>query len=847
MDDNKIADIKRIDIREVVSRLGGLGLDRNLQGNCPTGHESKGGQCFSINTKGNYFLCFHCGKGGDVIDLVKLAENKTFREAIDWFRDNFNINNGEGHKVVEANPKAKELLQELYGKDILYELVFQMGKELLYTDEGKQALDYLIESRGYKLENLKQTDWIYFPTDKEIRDYLRSQRPEADKQISILGLQGAYGDRFRLAFPYKNRDGLITGYVKRMTEPKGIQIGTTKNVRWDSTVGLTKDDLFNLCNCRDSEHILIAEGYPDALYLPTLGFKNIVAIGQGAIGAKHVDGIKALGIEKVTICLDNDKAGIENTPKAVEKFKDSGIQVYVMNPTLMGDHKDPDEYVKANGIDAFRQLYELAEIVNIDTSSKSEYAIVSGNLEADLKPIKPFKLTDYGNAERLVYYHGDNLRYCHDLKKWFIWDGIRWNLDTTGDIIRLAKNVCRFIYKEAGNCDDSDDRKAIANHAKSTESDRRIHGMIELAQSEIEVSILQAQLDSDDYLFNVLNGTIDLETGELLEHKRENLITKLSPVNYDSDAKLDLWDDFLNTVTNGNEGIKAFLQQAVGYSLTGDTAEEYLFFVHGRSATGKSTFVESVKAVMGDYATTADFESFLKRKEVGGVRNDIASLAGARLVTSIEVDEGKALAEGLIKMLTGGDTVRARFLYHEGFDFLPKMKLWLCANHEPKVNHDDDAMWRRVLKVPFKHVIPIEDRDSQVKKTLRDVSIAGPAILAWAVKGCGLYAEKGKLCVPEDVTKATTEYRNSMDTMKPFIEERCIIKVGIKVAMQTLFNQYQGWCIDYGIEPETKSSFGNRLRDSYGITSDIGAQNVYIWKGIGLRAFTVPESGKETS
>jgi phage/plasmid-associated DNA primase len=150
-------------------------------------------------------------------------------------------------------------------------------------------------------------------------------------------------------------------------------------------------------------------------------------------------------------------------------------------------------------------------------------------------------------------------------------------------------------------------------------------------------------------------------------------------------------------------------------------------------------------------------------------------------------------------------------------------------------------MWRRVLKVPFRHVIPIEERDSQVKKTLRDVSIAGPAILAWAVKGCGLYAEKGKLCVPEDVTKATTEYRNSMNTMKPFIDEKCIIKVGLMVTKRMLFNQYEGWCIDSGIDSETKISFGKRLKETYEITDDSIADNVSIWKGIGLKAFTVPE------
>jgi len=264
------------------------------------------------------------------------------------------------------------------------------------------------------------------------------------------------------------------------------------------------------------------------------------------------------------------------------------------------------------------------------------------------------------------------------------------------------------------------------------------------------------------------------------------------------------------------------------HSLTGDTAEEVLFFVHGEASTGKSTFVEAIKAVMGDYAKTADFESFLKRKEVGAARNDIANLAGARLVTSIEVDEGKALAEGLIKIITGGDTVRARFLYHEGFDFLPKMKLWLCANHVPKVKHDDEAMWRRILKIPFNHVIPKEDRNPQVKKTLRDTSIAGPAILAWAIKGCGLYVEKGKLCVPEDITKATEDYRESMDTMKPFFDECCILGITKTVKVTELHQKYIEWS-GYHI---SRKEFGNKLEalNFKKVKQEVG----WVWLGIGI-------------
>ncbi len=189
-------------------------------------------------------------------------------------------------------------------------------------------------------------------------------------------------------------------------------------------------------------------------------------------------------------------------------------------------------------------------------------------------------------------------------------------------------------------------------------------------------------------------------------HRREDLITKVCPTRYEPGARSDLLDRFLDEATGGNRELRDFLQRAVGYSLTGDVSEEVLFFVHGPGRSGKSTFMEALKATLGDYAKSADFESFVQRRDAGAVRNDIAELAGRRFVVSIEVDEGKKLAEGLVKLITGGDTVRARFLYQEAFDFVPQFKLWLAANHAPKVKHDDSAMWRRILRIPFENIVP---------------------------------------------------------------------------------------------------------------------------------------------
>lgn len=452
------------------------------------------------------------------------------------------------------------------------------------------------------------------------------------------------------------------------------------------------------------------------------------------------------------------------------------------------------------------------------------------------RQVKFFNLTDMGNGERLAHHHGQDIRYCYPNSSWYIWDGSRWKVDKSGEIERLAKDTTRRIYIEAGHCQDDEQRQAIVKHARSSESRYRKLAMIDMARSEDEIPVLLDDLDADGWLLNCLNGTLDLRTGDLHPHRRQDMITKIVPVNYDPNATLDLWDRFLDTTTQGNEEFLGFLQRAVGYSLTGNTGEEVLFFIHGPTAAGKSTFVEAIKSVMGDYAVTADFEVFLQKyRDLGSPRNDVASLAGSRLVVSIEVQEGRRLAEGLVKMLTGGDTVRARFLYHESFEFSPEMKLWLCANHAPKVRADDSAIWRRILKLPFEHIVPEDERDPEVKATLKNPDIAGPAILAWAVQGCLRWQEYG-LEIPEIVKQATAAYRKEMDILEAFIEDCCIIQPGVSVSKKDLYNEYKQWCEESGEKAEGKINFGKRLTElRYDISDETGNRNVSMWGGIGIR------------
>lgn len=420
--------------------------------------------------------------------------------------------------------------------------------------------------------------------------------------------------------------------------------------------------------------------------------------------------------------------------------------------------------------------------------------------------------TDLGNAQRLVQMYGDVIRYCHAWKCWLVYDGKRWKRDATAWVIRAAKDIPQIVLTEAAHAEYKDLRETLAEWALKSEGATRIRAAVELAQSEQGVPVTPEQLDADPWLLNCSTGTIDLRTGRQRDHSAFDLITKLAPVDYDPTKIDDDWSRFVLESCRGDAELAKFLQRAAGYALTGDTREEKLFFVHGPPASGKSTFLEAIKATLGDYATTADFEAFLSQNNGGGPRNDIARLFGARFVVSIEVDEGKRLAEGLVKTLTGGDTVTARFLYCEAFEFKPQFKLFLAANHAPRVKDDDAAMWRRILRVPFDNAVPKEKRNPRLKAAFTNPHVGGPAILAWLVEGCRLWQEHG-LGVPAVVEEATEQYRADMDPLKDFFEECCEFGPDARVTRKALWERYERWVRGAGIRhPLSRKTFGMRVR-----------------------------------
>ncbi|MGG1254322.1 phage/plasmid primase, P4 family, partial [Brevibacillus agri] len=417
-------------------------------------------------------------------------------------------------------------------------------------------------------------------------------------------------------------------------------------------------------------------------------------------------------------------------------------------------------------------------------------------------------LTDWGNAERFCQQHNGIIRFNASNRKWMIWNGVTWREDDTEQIIQLAKETIRSIYNECDFTEDEQERVKISKFAFKSESESKIRAFLKLAQAEKDIPIIPAELDADPWKLNVLNGVIDLKTGKLTPHDSSYLMTKVAPVNYVPEAQCPNWSQFIHKIMDGNHELIDFIQRAIGYSLTGVTTEQVLFLLNGTGRNGKSTLLTTVQDLLGDYAQQTPSETLMSKNKTG-INNDIARLIGIRFVCASETDEGKRLDEPLIKQLTGGDKITARFLFREYFEFTPLFKLFLATNHLPNIRGSDEGIWRRVRLIPFQVRIPDNEIDTQLGMKLRNEL---PGILLWAIQGCLKWQAEG-LNPPLVVQEATDKYRSEMDIMANFVSERCDIGSNKETTIAVLYDNYRQWASEAGEYVLSQREFTKRLRE----------------------------------
>jgi len=494
-------------------------------------------------------------------------------------------------------------------------------------------------------------------------------------------------------------------------------------------------------------------------------------------------------------------------------------------------------------LESMRQAVKaVAEAERVQYANNTE-----NSQDANVKIEVGQELTDLGNSGRLISRHGQDLLYCYPWNFWLVWDGRRWLKDETGEIERRAAETIRDTLTEAikaqreaeaaGNENRSKGLKELISHALASQAKPRLQAMIHLAR--MQVPVLPADLDADPWLFNVQNGTLDLRTSKLRPHKRADKLTKLAPVEYDPAAKCPTFDRFILEIMDNRPELVSYLARVFGYALTGNISEQCFFLFYGRGANGKSTLLEAMRALLGDYASQAEFQTFLDRRADQGINNDIAALRGARLVTASEANAGRRLNESMIKQVTGGDPVTARFLYAEFFSYLPTFKLVLATNHKPRIRGVDHAIWRRVRLVPFDVQIPADRQDPTL---LDQLKAELPGILNWTLQGLADCRAHG-LNEPSPVNEATNQYRESSDELGPFLADCCVVHEQAQVSGGKLRQAYLEWCEANGQDAVGPKIFAALLEDR-GFKRNRTKQK-RLWQGIGLLAGNeeVPASG----
>ena len=425
--------------------------------------------------------------------------------------------------------------------------------------------------------------------------------------------------------------------------------------------------------------------------------------------------------------------------------------------------------------------------------------LTESNSDDQGQDLRPAEYADDALALRFTQRHADDLRYVSAWNSWLRWDGTRWRVDKTLEAFDLARRIARQASGELVGYDKTDKLATAVGSAKTVAAIERLARADRFHASDTDI------WDQDPWLLNTPGGTVNLRSGGLRSHHRDDAITKVTAVTPEGDCPQ--WCAFLDTVFRGDRELIAFVRRMLGYSLTGSIRDHALFFLHGTGGNGKGVLLNTWHRIMGEYSCIAGMETFVATK---GERHptDLAMLRGARVVIAQETEDGQRWAESRIKALTGGDPISARLMRQDFFTFEPVFKLMIAGNHRPSLRNVDEAVRRRFHLVPFEVTIPREQRDPNLPEKLR---AEWPGILAWAIEGCVEWQRIG-LAPPAAVLLATESYLAEEDAIGRFLDDRCDLdETGEVEEVQELFASWRDWCTTVGEYPGSTRQFSQKL------------------------------------
>lgn len=582
---------------------------------------------------------------------------------------------------------------------------------------------------------------------------------------------------------------------------------------------------------KEKSSLVIAEGYATAasIHMAT-GYEVAVAMDCGNLDTTAVACRKKWPAREILFGADNDVATINNPGKVSAELaaRKVGGRVILPEP-LDGKGTDWNDVHVALGLEAVAKAF-TNEVQN-DAPMPPDMDVPNGMMvlqdvppdiaegfepreRGDLLPEDITMLSDVSNAKLLLKLYGDDLKYCREWKDngWLIWDGKRWSENAGHKVTQMAIRSIEKLRSQRDTLSGVDERKELDRHVKSSMKVTGIRAMIALAHDFESVQVKAKDLNAKPWLLNTPSGTLDIKRRVLSRHKREDLLTRMIGTEFDKDAQCPQWLDFLDTIMGGDQEMVAYLRRAVGYCMTGNTDEQCMFVLYGAGRNGKSTFLQAVRELLGDYAKQASMDTFMYKYRGGSASDDLANLQGARMVVASESEENARLSESLIKQITGGGSITARRLYENLQEFIPEFKIWLDTNHKPVVKGTDLGIWRRIRLIPFTVTIPEEKIDPDMLQKLREEF---PGILTWAAQGAKEWQDHG-LGHPAAMEQATRDYRIEMDTIGRFISDCCLTGTTSEYNITTrrLYELYERWVEENGeFQKLSKRHLGLKLQE----------------------------------
>ena len=760
-------------IQEITQPSRNGGKNQYICPLCGSGTGSNHSGAFTFYPESDSFHCFACDANGDIFTLYGEMNNiSDFKTIADELKAKYNVLSSPTRQKKQPKKNVEPKEEKDYTK------FFYVAEQHLHET------DYLT-NRGISVETQHRFHCGY------VANYQYGQNNKTTPAVIIPTSKTSFMWR-STAENVKQKRG-----TARILNPQALE----------------------------NQYCFVVEGEIDCLSVTECGF---ACIGLGSVS--NIRKIFEYDTSKTVliIALDSDEAGKKATSELEKLCITHGTPFITADSDVWNGCKDANELLVKDRQTLAENLHDHANrALKVDRKQwKSQHV-------PDVHENKMHTLDDTGNAQRMYDLCGKVMRYCYTDRRWLHYQDGKWHYDIKGGVYVWADRVLESmkselkLWAEYEGGSMFDDYK---KHMKKSRSNNSKMAMIKEMQHLVAVS--PAELDSDRLLVNTQNGVLNLKDFSVNVHSPDFLMTRMLGTSMPDVPKTPVkWTHFLNQIFGNDKELIRYIQKALGYSLSGDTSEQCAFFLYGTGRNGKSTFLEVVRKIMGDYATNIQPESIMVKASTNTANSDIARLKGARFVTSVEPNEGMRLNEGLLKQLTGDDMITARKLYGDEFEFRPEFKLWMATNHKPVIRGTDLGIWRRINIIPFCVTIPESAVDKKLPYTLMEEL---PDILAWIVDGYRLWKTEG-LRKPKVIADAVEEYRNEMDVISAFLASDYVVQGG-EVKAQALYAVYCQWADECNEYKMPSRKFGLEMTKRY---NKIRKTSGFFYDGISLDSISI--------